>query len=82
MAIQTRNPANTAALDGGALGIPANQTLAGDTHGASVLNGTITMQWRQDSSAMSGITYTLRALGVTPPVQWEESGGCLTAGLC
>ncbi len=82
LAIQTRSPANTAALDGGALGIPADVAAAATTHGASVANGVMTMTWQADGSAMAGVTYTLTAGGVTPPVQWTEGGSCLTNGLC
>ena len=73
LAIQTRNPANLAALNGGALGIPA---------GAAVAAGVITMTWQNDGSALQGITYTLSAGGITPPVQWTENGTCLANGLC
>lgn len=87
LAIQTRSPANTAALDGGLLGIPADVTAAQGIHGASVANGLITMTWRTKDAAgtveaMQGVTYTLEAGGVTPPVQWAEGGTCLTKGLC
>ena len=82
LAIQTRSPANLAALDAGALGIPANVAAADTTHGASVTDGVITMTWQLDGSAMSGITYSLTAGGITPPVQWTEGGTCLANGLC
>lgn len=87
LAIQTRSPANTAALDGALLGIPADVTAAQGVHGAAVLNGAITMTWRTKDAAgtvepMAGVTYTLTAGGITPPVQWTEGGTCLTKGLC
>lgn len=86
LAIQTRSPAALADLDGGALGIPADTAAAADTHGAAVLNGAITMTWRPTMNGtaepMAGVTYTLTAGGVTPPVQWTEGGTCLTNGLC
>ena len=82
LAIQTRSPANLAALDAGALGIPADVAAANTTHGAAVANGAITMTWQLDGSAMSGITYSLTAGGITPPVQWTEGGTCLANGLC
>ena len=82
LAIQTRSPAALASLDGGALGIPANVVAAATTHGAAVTDGAMTMTWQADGSAMAGITYSLTAGGITPPVQWTEGGTCLTNGLC
>ncbi len=82
LAIQTRNPAALADLDGGALGIPADVAAAAGVHGAAVLNGIITMTWEDDGSTMDGVTYTLTAGGVTPPVQWTEGGTCLASGMC
>jgi len=86
LAIQTRGPANLAALDQGTLGIPADVAAATLTHGAAVLNGVITMTWRSDDSpldpAAGGITYILTASSVTPPVQWADTGTCLAAGFC
>jgi type IV pilus assembly protein PilA len=82
LAIQTRSPAAVADLDGGSLGIPADVAVGAATHGAAVLNGGITMTWQDDGTDLDGITYTLTAGGVTPPVQWTEGGTCLTNGLC
>ncbi|MDA0688464.1 MAG: prepilin-type N-terminal cleavage/methylation domain-containing protein [Proteobacteria bacterium] len=83
LAIQTRcNGCALTDLDAGAFGIPADVAAAATTHGAAVANGVITMTWQDDGSAMDGITYSLTAGGVTPPVQWTESGTCLTSGLC
>ncbi len=82
LAIQTRSPAAIGSLDGGALGIPANVTATTQIHGAAVADGVITMTWMDDGSAMDAVTYTLTAGGITPPVQWTESGTCLTSGLC
>ena len=82
LAIQTRSPSAIADLDGGSLGIPADVAVAAAVHGAAVLNGAITMTWQDDGTDLDGITYTLTAGGVTPPVQWTEGGSCLTNGLC
>lgn len=82
LAIQTRSPANLAALDAGTLGIPADQAVTTLLHGAAVADGVITMTWQDDGTAMDGITYTLTANGITPPVQWAEGGTCLANGLC
>lgn len=82
LAIQTRSPADLLALDAGALGIPADVAAAVGVHGAAVANGIITMTWEDDGSALDGVTYTLTADGVTPPVQWTEGGTCLANGVC
>jgi len=82
LAIQTRSPSAIADLDGGSLGIPADVAVGAATHGAAVLNGAITMTWQDDGTDLDGVTYTLTAGGVTPPVQWTEGGTCLTNGLC
>jgi len=82
LAIQTRSPSAIAGLDGGSLGIPADVAVAAAVHGAAVLNGAITMTWQDDGTDLDGVTYTLTAGGVTPPVQWTEGGSCLTNGLC
>ena len=85
LAIQTRSP-GAITLDGGSLGIPADVAAADDVHGSAVADGVITMTWRSTSGGtaetMAGITYTLTAGGITPPVQWTESGSCLANGLC
>lgn len=86
LAIQTRSPSAITDLDAGSLGIPAAVTAAADVHGSSVANGVITMTWRVSAGgtaeALAGITYTLTAGGVTPPLQWTEGGTCLTNGFC
>ena len=75
LAIQTRGPANTDALDNALLGIPAATKLI---HGSTVVDGVITMTWQDDGTPLDGITYTLSAGSVPPPVQWTEGGSCLT----
>lgn len=82
LAIQTRNPANLAALAPSTLGIPADVAAAAAVHGAAVAAGAITMTWQADGSALAGVTYTLSPNGIVPPVQWTEGGTCLTSGFC
>ena len=82
LAIQTRSPSTPDDLDGGSLGIPTDVTSATSTHGAAVLDGTIIMTWQDDDTDLAGVTYTLTAGGIEPPVQWTKGGTCQTNGLC
>ena len=82
LAIQTRNPSTPEDLDGGSLGIPTDITVAAATHGAAVLDGTIIMTWQDDDTDLAGVTYTLTADDITPPVRWTKGGTCQTNGLC
>ena len=82
LAIQTRSPTAIGDLDNAALGIPASVGVATGTHGQTVTAGAIEMTWQSDGTPLDGITYTLSAGSVTPPVQWTEGGSCLTNGFC
>ncbi len=82
LAIQTRSPADINALDGAALGIPANITATALLHGASVTDGLILMTWQDDGTPLDGVTYSLQASSFNPPVQWTEGGTCLASGFC
>ncbi|GHF79618.1 prepilin peptidase-dependent pilin [Thalassotalea marina] len=82
LAIQTKNPGALTDLDAGALGIPAAIAQTAAVHGVGVADGVITVTWANDGSNLAGVTYTLTAGGVTPPVTWTEGGTCLTNGLC
>ena len=82
LAIQTRSPANLAALDGGVLGIPANIVVGAAVHGANVTDGLITMAWQADGTTLAATTYTLLAGGIVPPVQWTAAGTCVAEGFC
>jgi type IV pilus assembly protein PilA len=86
LAIQTRSPANLAALVESVMGIPANVAAGADQHGGAVNAGAITMTWRTTANGtaepLAGTTYTLTPNGVAPPAQWTEGGTCLTLGFC
>lgn len=83
LGVQTRNPANLAALAGGALGIPANVgTPTATLHGSVVTAGVITMTWKDDGSDLDAETYILTPDGITPPIQWTQGGSCLASGFC
>ncbi len=82
VAVQTKNPANLAALDAETFGIPADVAVTATDHGLSVANGVITVTWADDGSDLDGVTYTLTADGVTAPLVWTQGGTCLTNGYC
>lgn len=82
LAIQTRQPSAVGDLDAATLGIPADQAQSATLHGISVADGVVTVTWRNDGSDLAGITYTLTAGGINPPVSWTEGGTCLTNGFC
>ncbi|MCF7502194.1 hypothetical protein L3V38_20080 [Pseudoalteromonas sp. L1] len=82
LAIQTKNPTAKTDLDAAKLGIPADITVSATDHGVTVADGLITVTWKTDGSPLDGITYTLEADGITPPVDWTEGGTCLTNGFC
>ena len=82
LAIQTRQPTAVGDLDAGQLGIPADQGVSSTLHGIAVADGVVTVTWRSDGSDLAGVTYTLAAGGINPPVSWTEGGSCLTSGFC
>lgn len=84
LAVQTRSPANAAAVASGALGIPASVTAAAGVHGASVTAGVITMVWELDTgSDLNTITYILTPTDImAPPIEWTQGGTCMAAGFC
>ncbi len=63
-------------------GIPAGIQRTATSHGVHVFDGVIRVTWRNDGTALAGISYTLTAQNVTPPIQWVEGGTCLNNGLC
>ena len=82
LAIQADNPTALADLDAEFGSIPADVAAAADAHGSSVANGVITITWMDDDTALDGITYTLQAGGIVPPVTWTEGGTCAAANYC
>ena len=81
-AIQADSPTAIADIDSGFGSIPAVVAATATVHGSSVVNGLITIEWRADGTALAGLTYTLQAGGITPPVQWTEGGTCVAANFC
>lgn len=69
-------------FDSGTYGIPGATGPSPSSHGLAVVDGAITVTWRDDGSALAGETYTLTVNGHLPPVQWTVSGSCLQSGFC
>ena len=82
VSIQSNNPTALTDVDAGFGSIPADVAATATAHGTAVLNGAITITWKNDGSALAGLTYTLTADGITPPVQWAEGGTCEAANFC
>ena len=69
-------------IDEGVAGIPNFQARDADTHGIHVHDGQIIVTWRDDDSELDGLTYTLTAQNVEPPIQWVEGGTCSFNAVC
>jgi len=69
-------------VDAGTNGIPAAQAQTPTQHGIDVVNGVITVTWMADGTDLAGVTYTLTASSVTPPVEWTVGGTCVDGGYC
>lgn len=69
-------------VDAGAFGIPPTTAPTLTTHGVDVVDGTITLTWMDDGTDLDGVTYTLTANGVVPPIQWSTGGTCVNLGYC
>ena len=80
--IQADSPTAITDIDSGFGSIPAAVAATAAVHGSSVADGLITITWRADGTALAGLTYTLQAGGIVPPVQWTEGGTCVAANFC
>lgn len=69
-------------VDAGTNGIPAAQAQTPTQHGIDVVDGVITVTWMADGTDLAGVTYTLTASSVTPPVSWTVGGTCVIGGYC
>lgn len=69
-------------IDEGADGVPNFQARSETQHGVHVHDGEIIVTWRDDGTPLDGITYTLTAQNVEPPIRWTEGGTCQFNGLC
>lgn len=69
-------------MDSGTHGIPASKWFTKTTNFISTWDGVIYVEWRDDGTALSGVTYTLTAQSASSPIQWVEGGSCKTLGYC
>jgi quinoprotein glucose dehydrogenase len=69
-------------VDAGSFGLPLMVPQTVTSHGHNLVDGLITVTWKNDGTELAGVTYTLQAGGVTPPIQWLESGSCKPLGYC
>jgi len=69
-------------IDAGSFGIMPATTRTTTNHGLNVVDGLITVTWRNDSTPLDGVTYTLQANGVAAPVNWTGGGTCIALGFC
>ncbi|MEQ8954909.1 MAG: prepilin-type N-terminal cleavage/methylation domain-containing protein [Gammaproteobacteria bacterium] len=69
-------------IDEATAGIPPSIPRTSTNHGVTVFDGVIRFTWRDDDSALDGITYTLTASDIEPPIRWAEGGTCLSNALC
>jgi len=69
-------------VDAGTFGIPATTAPTPTTHGIDVVDGEITITWMTDGTDIDGVTYTLTAGGIVPPIQWSQGGSCINLGYC
>ena len=80
--VQAHSDRFTSLADAGTNGIPPAQAVGAAVHGIDVVNGVITLTWMSDGTDLAGITYTLTASGITPPIQWTGGGTCVLGGFC
>ena len=69
-------------VDAGSFGLPASVPRTSTRHGLDLVDGLVTVTWKNDGTDLDGVTYTLQADGIVPPVGWAEGGSCKPLGYC
>ena len=69
-------------VDHGTNGLPAAVPRTASRHGLTLVDGLITVTWKNDGTPLDGVTYSLQASGVTPPINWTDGGTCIDLGYC
>ncbi len=69
-------------INEGTLGVQDFQPRDANSHGIHVHDGSIILTWKNDGSLLDGVTYSLTADTVTPPITWSVGGTCTFRGFC
>ena len=69
-------------INEGTFGVPNFIARDANTHGIHVHDGEIIVTWRDDGSILDGVTLSITAQSITPPIQWIVSGTCTFGGYC
>ncbi len=69
-------------IDAGTNGIPPTQVRTTTRHGIDVADGVVTVTWKNDSTDLDGVTFTLTASSPVPPLAWSIGGSCVALGYC
>ena len=69
-------------VDHGTFGLPTAVPRTTTRHGLTLVDGLITVTWKNDSTPLDGVTYSLQAGGITPPISWTDGGTCINLGYC
>lgn len=69
-------------INEGTLGVQNYQARDTNTHGIHVHDGVIILTWKDDDSVLDGVTYSLTAQSITPPISWTVAGTCQFGGYC
>lgn len=69
-------------IDSGTHGIPPAQVRTSTLHGIDVVDGVVTVTWKNDGTNLAGVTFSLTASSHAPPVEWTLGGSCVALGYC
>lgn len=69
-------------VDAGTNGLPNPIPRTATLHGLDLVDGLVTVTWKNDGTDLDGVTFNLQASGITPPVNWTEGGTCKPLGYC
>lgn len=82
VAINAQRYSAVSDINEGSRGVQDFQARDTNTHGIHVHDGTIILTWKDDDTILDGVTYTLTAQSITPPIRWTIGGTCKFGGYC